>query len=149
MEPDSAWIPGRGDHASIHANHINMCKFDHREDEGYRSVAGAIKKFAGMKIWENRTVVRSSPQKLDEAKKYLGRGYSFPQSWRCEEPGLWRSTYCWKYGVSVITRGSNLVSGWFYEVSNKWPSLLCTSMEKKCLSYGRHVENCEKWRSKD
>lgn len=77
MEPDSAWIPGRGDHASIHANHIDMCKFDHREDEGYRSVAGAIKKFAGMKTGENRTVVRSNPQKLDEAKKISRAGIQF------------------------------------------------------------------------
>ena len=77
MEPDSAWIPGRGDHASIHANHIDMCKFDHREDEGYRSVAGAIKKFAGMKAEENRTVVRSNPQKLDEAKKISRAGIQF------------------------------------------------------------------------
>ncbi len=68
MEADSAWIPGRGDHASIHANHIDMCKFDRREDEGYRSVAGAIKKFAGMKTEENRSVVSSNPQELDEAE---------------------------------------------------------------------------------
>ncbi len=77
MEADSAWIPGRGDHASIHANHIDMCKFDHREDQGYRSVAGAIKKFAGMKTEENRSVVSSNPQKLDEAENNQGGGTNF------------------------------------------------------------------------
>ena len=70
MEADSAWIPGRGDHASIYANHIDMCKFDHREDEGYRSVAAAIKKFAGMKTGENRSIVSDNPQIPDEAKKF-------------------------------------------------------------------------------
>lgn len=49
VEEDSAWIPGRGDHASIRADHKTICKFDSNKDEGYGSVLGAIKKFAEMK----------------------------------------------------------------------------------------------------
>ena len=55
---DSAWIPGRGDHASIRADHINICKFDSREDEEYSSVVGAIKKLAQMETQEKRSDVR-------------------------------------------------------------------------------------------
>lgn len=77
MEADSAWIPGRGDHASFHANHIDMCKFDHRDDEGYRGVAGAIKKFAGTKTGENRAVVSSNHLKPVEAKNIEGGGIMF------------------------------------------------------------------------
>ena len=57
MEEDSAWIPGCGDHASIRADHINICKFDTR-DEGYRSVVGAIKKLAQMETHEKHSDVR-------------------------------------------------------------------------------------------
>ena len=45
-----------------------MYKFDHREDEGYRSIAGAIKKFAGIKTGEHRSTVSGNPQILDKAK---------------------------------------------------------------------------------
>lgn len=56
---DSAWIPGRGDHARIHADHTTICKFDSNRDEGYGSVLGAIKKFAEMKTKkEERSDVR-------------------------------------------------------------------------------------------
>lgn len=53
VEEDSAWIPRRGDHASIRADHTTICKF-----EGYGSVLGAIKKFAEMKAKEERSDVR-------------------------------------------------------------------------------------------
>ena len=61
MEEDSAWIPGCGDHASIRANHIDVCKFDNQEDEGYRSVVGAIKKFAGMETGVKQSAVSGNP----------------------------------------------------------------------------------------
>ncbi|KAK4248315.1 Alpha/Beta hydrolase protein [Corynascus novoguineensis] len=39
-------IPGFGDHASINANHSEMCKFSNPEDPGYQSVVAAIRKMA-------------------------------------------------------------------------------------------------------
>ncbi|KAL2193432.1 hypothetical protein P885DRAFT_45295 [Corynascus similis CBS 632.67] len=39
-------IPGFGDHASINANHSEMCKFSDPEDPGYQSVVAAIRKMA-------------------------------------------------------------------------------------------------------
>lgn len=61
VEADPTWIPGRGDHASIHANQIDMCKSDHREDEGYRSVAAAIRKLAAIMNGEQSPVVSGYP----------------------------------------------------------------------------------------
>ena len=58
MEEDAAWIPGAGDHVKIDANHTEMCKFDAKEDEGYKTVVGAIKKFANLKKSEDRSDVR-------------------------------------------------------------------------------------------
>lgn len=49
VEEDSAWIPGHGDHASIRADDLTICKFDFNRDEGYGSVLGVIEKFAEMK----------------------------------------------------------------------------------------------------
>ncbi len=49
VEEDSAWIPGRGDRANLRADHVNICKFESNEDEGYVSVSRAIKKFVEMK----------------------------------------------------------------------------------------------------
>lgn len=40
----SAWIPGFGEKASIRADHSNICKFDNKDDEGYRLVMSSIKK---------------------------------------------------------------------------------------------------------
>lgn len=46
MVPESnAKIIGYGDQASIYANHSDMCKFANKDDEGYKSVLAAIKKF--------------------------------------------------------------------------------------------------------
>ncbi|RDW66546.1 hypothetical protein BP6252_10181 [Coleophoma cylindrospora] len=45
--PESnAKIIGYGDHASIHANHSEICKFASEHEEGYKSVLAAIKKLA-------------------------------------------------------------------------------------------------------
>ena len=49
MDEDSTWIPGRGGLATIPANHIDICKSDNRNEEGYAIVVAAIKKFSGMK----------------------------------------------------------------------------------------------------
>jgi pimeloyl-ACP methyl ester carboxylesterase len=47
--PESnARIIGYGAHASIHANHIDMCKFSSEKDEGYKSVSAAIRKLVKM-----------------------------------------------------------------------------------------------------
>ena len=58
MEEDAAWIPGAGDHVKIDATHTEICKFDTKEDEGYKTVVGAIKKFANLKKEEDRLDVR-------------------------------------------------------------------------------------------
>jgi hypothetical protein len=48
--PESnARIMGFQNFASIHANHIDMCKFSKASDEGYKSVSAAIKKFSEIK----------------------------------------------------------------------------------------------------
>lgn len=57
MKEGAAWIPGAGDHVKIHANHTEMCKFDAKEDEGYKTIVGAIKKFADLKKSEDRSDV--------------------------------------------------------------------------------------------
>ncbi|KAH8878747.1 hypothetical protein GQ53DRAFT_756485 [Thozetella sp. PMI_491] len=44
VEPDSAQLPGCGDAAPIHANHIGICKFGTEKDEGYSLVVAAIRK---------------------------------------------------------------------------------------------------------
>lgn len=43
---NNAKIIGYGDHASIHANHSEICKFASEHEEGYKSVLAAIKKLA-------------------------------------------------------------------------------------------------------
>jgi hypothetical protein len=67
VEEDSAWIPGCGDHASIRADHINICKFNTREEEVYSSIVGAIKKFAEMEIQKRDSNVREYYQKSRNA----------------------------------------------------------------------------------
>lgn len=48
VEEESAWIPSRGDRAPIRANHIDICKYSTKEDEGYVKVLNAIKKILEM-----------------------------------------------------------------------------------------------------
>ncbi|KAI0436816.1 Alpha/Beta hydrolase protein [Xylaria telfairii] len=43
VEPESAQIPGCGDCVPIRADHISICKFKTKEDEGYAVVINAIK----------------------------------------------------------------------------------------------------------
>ncbi|KAL9608001.1 MAG: hypothetical protein Q9167_007133 [Letrouitia subvulpina] len=45
---DSAWIPGCGDHASIRADHLSICKFKAKEEDGYQAILGALQKAAQM-----------------------------------------------------------------------------------------------------
>ncbi len=58
MEEDSAWIPGAGDHARIDGNHTDISKFDTKDDEGYKTIVGAIKKFANLRDLEKPSDVR-------------------------------------------------------------------------------------------
>ncbi|KAI0542086.1 Alpha/Beta hydrolase protein [Xylaria digitata] len=43
VEPESAQVPGCGDCAPIRADHISICKFKTKEDEGYAVVLNAIR----------------------------------------------------------------------------------------------------------
>lgn len=62
--PESnARIPGYESWTSMHANHINMCKYSDPSDEGYKSLSGVIKKFADLK--------RPSPQPMTKVPSSL------------------------------------------------------------------------------
>lgn len=83
VEKDSAWIPRRGDHASIYSHRPhNHCKFESNRDEGYGSVLGAIKKFAEMKTKGERSDVRKPISLMmgePETDYYL---YHMSERWR-------------------------------------------------------------------
>lgn len=46
VQKDDASYPGIGEVLPIRANHVDICKFDDADDEGYKQVKSKIKQFA-------------------------------------------------------------------------------------------------------
>lgn len=46
VDAESATIPSCGNKVSIRANHVNICRFETRDDGDYQNVAQALKKLS-------------------------------------------------------------------------------------------------------
>ena len=74
MTEDLAWIPGCGDHATIRADHLSICKFKAKEEEGYQAILGALKKITRMQLQpEESSGVRTTFHNFGEVKNQVGR----------------------------------------------------------------------------